>query len=238
MSPLKADQPDWKQWWSDKTDAGARSESNIQKQARERLDLLDGGESLLDFGCGTAELLIHYAPHYARVIGADYSESMLAQARLRIQEGPYQHVRLLHADERSIWSAIDESFDRITSTQVIQHMDPEQVDFFIAHAAQYLNPGGKIALFDIIDPRLTTLRNLGFFHPENRLPQLSRVIVNKALDMSVANIKAKLKNQPSNIVGYAYDQDMIERMGRKANLDMEFARSMYIEDRYHAILSS
>jgi len=172
-SRSKNDQSDWKELWSGRTDTDARLPSIIEKEVRERLLLLDGGESLLDFGCGTGEILIHIAPHYPRVIGADISLSMLEQARLKFQQGACQDIRLLCADEQSLWTKIDESFDRITSTQVVQHMDPEQVDHFITQAADHLNTGGRIVLFDMVHPHYLTFHKLGLLFPEYRPAHLS-----------------------------------------------------------------
>ncbi|MGA9189793.1 MAG: class I SAM-dependent methyltransferase, partial [Methanosarcina sp.] len=54
----------WSEYFSDKKDGGHRhsTEEFLSKEAKEKLLHLDGGTSLLDFGCGAGELLIYYAP--------------------------------------------------------------------------------------------------------------------------------------------------------------------------------
>ncbi len=76
----------WSEYFSDKKNGGHRysTEEFLFKEAKEKLLHLDGGISILDFGCGAGELLIYYAPNYELVVGVDFSSSMLDEARKKL----------------------------------------------------------------------------------------------------------------------------------------------------------
>src|SRR5665647_3613459 len=96
----------WAGYFSNMKNGGHRysTEEFLSKEAKEKLLHLDGGTSLLDFGCGAGELLIYYAPNYEMVVGADFSSSMLDEARKKIMAKNYENVCLIKADEKAVWN--------------------------------------------------------------------------------------------------------------------------------------
>ena len=86
----------WEEFFADKRSGGHRSsaEEFIAMEAREKLFHLDGGKTLLDFGCGAGELLVYYASEYEKTIGVDFSPSMLEEASKRIKEQRMQKYNL------------------------------------------------------------------------------------------------------------------------------------------------
>lgn len=96
----------WKDYWADKTDGQHRrqDEDFMENEAKEKLFLLEGGKSILDFGCGAAELLTYYSRVYDFNVGADFSASMLKSAAKRLEQfNSIDKVRLLHADDSQVW---------------------------------------------------------------------------------------------------------------------------------------
>lgn len=225
----------WAEYFSDKKTGGHRysTEEFLFKEAKEKLFHLNGGKSLLDFGCGAGELLIYYVPNYERVVGADFSNSMLFEAEKKMWQQNYKNVDLILADDETIWDKLNLSFDRITATEVIQYMTPEQIDAFIQHASNYLNEEGKIVLFDIIDPRLYSLWKVGWFSQNFRFwKTLPRVGMGY-----FKQISAILKNRPRDIIGDSHSPYLIEKIANKHGFKTEHVKSMYYEYRYHTILS-
>lgn len=53
----------WSRYWADQTDGGHRTsaEDFLRLEADEKLFHLGEGDSLLDFGCGSADLLAYFA---------------------------------------------------------------------------------------------------------------------------------------------------------------------------------
>ena len=143
----------WKTYWKNKENGGHRwqEESFLKKEAAEKLYHLSDGDSLLDFGCGSADLLAYYAQQYSYTVGVDFSQSMLDNARIRLDSFGCGNTELVQADDNTIWEKVSGCFDRITASGVVQYLTMAQVDSFINAASKRLNPGGKIVLFDVID---------------------------------------------------------------------------------------
>lgn len=225
----------WEEFFANKKHGGHRysTEEFLCKEAREKLFHLNRGKTLLDFGCGAGELLVYYAPEYEKLVGADFSASMLEEADKRIRERKYENINLILADDKTVWEKLDSSFDRITAAGVIQYLTDEEVDNFISNASKHLNKGGKIVLFDILNPHLYPLWKIGLFSRDVGCWKIFRKIGFEARTI----ISAKLKNRPKDILGYTHNPYTIEKIANKHGFKIEFVQSMYYEYKYHAIIS-
>lgn len=225
----------WAEYFLDKNKEGRRcsTEEFLYNEAKEKLFHLSGGKSLLDFGCGAGEFLIYYVPNYEKVVGVDFSSSMLFEAEKKIWEQNYKNVDLILADEETVWDRLDFSFDRITAAAVVQYLTPEQIDAFIHNASYCLNEGGKIVFFDIIDPRLYSLWKIGWFSQNFKFWKT----LPKAGFGCFRQLSAILKNRSEDMVADSHSPYLIEKIARNNGFTMEYIKSMYYEYRYHAILS-
>ncbi len=129
-------------------EATARWPAVVQLRAweRDRVDL-QPGESLLDVGCGIADVARSLAPLVApdgRVVGIDMSEAMLAVARERASaDGVAATFRVgdaMHLDE------VDGTFDACRSERMLQWVP--DVDAAVAEMARVLRPGGRLCVTD------------------------------------------------------------------------------------------
>jgi cyclopropane-fatty-acyl-phospholipid synthase len=224
----------WDEYFSNMKNGGHRysTEEFLSKEAKEKLLHLDGGSSIFDFGCGAGELLIHYAPIYKNVVGADFSSSMLDEAKRKVAEKDYQNVRLIEADDRTVWNELDTPFDRITATEVLQYLTFEQIENFVVNASGYLKNNGKIVFFDIIEPRLYILWKIGFFSKKISYWKLFPTIFVGLFDFA----SVSLNKSPKDIIGYSHSPYKIEKIANKYGFEIEFIRSSYYEYRYHVIL--
>ena len=134
----------WEEFFKDKKHGGHRysTEEFLAMEAREKLFHLDGGKTLLDFGCGSAELLTYYAPEYEKLVGVDFSPSMLGEASKRIRKKGCDNIDLILANHETLWEKLEFSFDRITAAGVIQYLTLQEIDKFIFDASKYLNREG------------------------------------------------------------------------------------------------
>ena len=158
---------------------------------------------------------------------------MLEEAGKRIRERKYENIDLILADDKTVWEKLDSSFDRITAAGVIQYLTDEEIDSFIANASRHLNKGGKIVLFDLLDPRLYPLWKIGLFSHDAGCWKIFRKIGFEVITI----ISASLKNRPKDILGYSHKPSTIEIIANKQGFEMEFVQSMYYEYKYHAIIS-
>jgi cyclopropane fatty-acyl-phospholipid synthase-like methyltransferase len=230
----------WSSYWSTRINGGHRSqeESFLQKETREKQFHLggpgEGGGSILDFGCGSADLLVYYAPYFKRVIGADFSESMLKNAGKKIVESGLDNIQLIQADDNSIWEKINQSFDFITSGQVIQYFTLGQVEAFIKKAKDFLEPGGKIIFFDVIDPRIYFLFELGIFQQK----KMDKLRIFKSF---IKTVKARAvrhsRGLPDREIGYGHLPHNIIKIANDCQFEAQYVCSMYYEYRYHLILT-
>lgn len=100
------------------------------------------GESVLDVGCGTADILsvmpdVHY-------VGFDISSPYIEKARKRWGGRGQFRDQLL--DKRAL--AGQGKFDLILATGLLHHMDDAEVDELFDALASGLKPGGRIVTVD------------------------------------------------------------------------------------------
>lgn len=229
----------WASYWATQINGAHRSqeESFLEKEGREKLFHLGvppGRDSLLDFGCGSGDLLVYYAPHFKRVIGSDFSESMLKNAANRIAERGLENISLLHADDNTIWEKNFGPFDIITTAGVIQYFSLGQVENLIKNGKRFLKPEGKIIFFDIIDPRIFFLFELGIFKSK-RIGAFR--ILKSFIALTMHRLKRKFRGLPISEMGYAHLPQAIIDIASKYQFTSRYCCSMYYEYRYHLILT-
>lgn len=229
----------WQNYWNAKTCGEHRSQEEdfLAKEAKEKLFHLNGGNTLLDFACGSADLFAYYCREYQSSIGVDFSEQMLAKAqeRLAMFGG---HAALIHADDSTVWKRLenhlgqDYQFDRITAGQVIQYLDGTQIEQFVAKGITHLTEGGLICLFDVVDCRTYELWKAGLFNSK----RLNTSVLFAVLIERLRGVKNSLKGRPFSDIDYTYSPNFFERLANKYNLQINIAYSMYYEYRYHVVL--
>jgi ubiquinone/menaquinone biosynthesis C-methylase UbiE len=110
-----------------------------------QLDLLDlePGLSVLEVGYGRGELLLHCAMIGARVTGVDYSPDAHEIAVRTLSDFPDADLRV--ADCRELPFA-ENSFDRVVSGDVIEHLNGEDGLQMLREIKRVLRPGGFLVI--------------------------------------------------------------------------------------------
>lgn len=100
------------------------------------------GERLLDIGCGWGAFLMHAAMHYGvQALGITLSEPQAELARERIRSAGLQDLcRVEVRDYRDLDEP--ESFDKLVSIGMIEHVGEQMLPEYFAHAFRLLRPGG------------------------------------------------------------------------------------------------
>ena len=120
-----------------------RGDESLESAQTAKLDYvcrklrLAPGERLLDIGCGWGALVIHAARHYGvRATGITLSEQQASLARERVAVAQLtSSVAIEIRDYRTL--AGDESFDKISSVGMVEHVGIERLDeyFRVAYGA-------------------------------------------------------------------------------------------------------
>ncbi|HEY1191475.1 MAG TPA: class I SAM-dependent methyltransferase [Gemmata sp.] len=95
------------------------------------------GRAALDLGCGTGRHALWLASRGAVVTAVDFSEGMLAEARLKPGAGAVRFV----AHDLHTPLPFGAEFDRVVSGLVLEHL--RELDPFFAEARRALKPGGR-----------------------------------------------------------------------------------------------
>jgi len=102
----------------------------------------------LDVCCGTGAALRHLQRACReRVVGIDFSQGMLDEARLRCGQG----VELVRGDALAL--PFDGEFDVVTSAGAFGHIERADEDRFVAGIARALRPGGRFVFVTSERPR-------------------------------------------------------------------------------------
>jgi SAM-dependent methyltransferase len=125
---------------------------------------LFAGARVLDIGCGTGNLTIRArrAESAVQITGIDPDPRALEKAR---KKAPGVTFERGYAQELPF---ADGSFDRVLSSMMLHHLDPEMRRAALGEAYRVLRPGGSVHIVDVVG------RHLSVAHADGELPGLLR----------------------------------------------------------------
>jgi putative AdoMet-dependent methyltransferase len=116
---------------------------------------VQAGMRLLDLGTGTGNLALRFAALGCELWCSDFSEAMLAKARLKLPSAQF----LLHDLRTELPVEWAPPFERIVSAYVFHHFPLDEKVKLIERLLPRLTPGGRILIADIAFPDATALEN-------------------------------------------------------------------------------
>ena len=117
-----------------------------------RLISLQPGQSLLDIGCGTGEVLYQLHKNFGTTVslyGIDPSNDMLDVARRKLQKVPQVSVELGTGEQLRF---SDASFDWVLSSLTFHHIPLEIKRATLRECQRVLKPEGKLLISDFGKP--------------------------------------------------------------------------------------
>lgn len=129
--------------WSANYDAVVNKTRDLEARA---LREIISGENLniLEIGCGTGKNTVWLLSKAKYLIGTDFSEEMLAKAKEKITA---ENVKFQQMDLREEWGYDENSFDLITCSLVLEHI--ENLDFVFQQARKVLKSSEKFYIGEL-----------------------------------------------------------------------------------------
>lgn len=135
-------------WWDESVEDGDPFHKAFIYPSVEKFLELQGGETILDAGCGNGALSRYLAKRGGKVLGIDFSVSLLESAKKRSEGIEYQIMDLTDRDDLKKL-ANSRQFDRIVCSMVLHDM-PQIKPFF--NALKFLLKKEGFFIFSIPHP--------------------------------------------------------------------------------------
>lgn len=123
--------------WSEIYDSNTNLTRDLDKTVTREMLAEKHFDSVLEIGCGTGKNTVFLAQIADKVLAFDFSEGMVQQARKKVQA---DNVRFEMADITQPWQCADSSFDLVTCSLVLEHI--QDLSHIFSEAARTLKPGG------------------------------------------------------------------------------------------------
>jgi ubiquinone/menaquinone biosynthesis C-methylase UbiE len=122
----------------------------LEKYRGHAIDLLGDldGAVVLDVGCGTGRsfpLLVERVGERGKIIGVDYSEGMLEQARRRIQAEGWSNIELVHGDAARL-DGVPGPVDAVTAIWCLGIV--YDLEAALNRTVDLIRPGGRLSIMD------------------------------------------------------------------------------------------
>lgn len=220
-----------KKFWSDKNDPHHhhRSEDWFDKYYREFYFHTGGYDSITDVGCGSGEFLIRFASDFKKVTGLDMSESMVEEAKKKVNQSGATNISVHCGAALDIDKVLTEKTDVIFSNGVVQYLTPPQFKTFVTKCMPLLNENGIIMMMNIPNFNLEVLYYLGIFkNTDNKIT--AKELQKKIRKFNFMIWKQKLRNP-----GYEYEPGLgfwhsipdVKTFAAELGLEAEFYNSIY-----------
>lgn len=130
--------------WAETYDSQPNPTRDLAATALRQMNLELDGLKIIEVGCGTGRNTEWLADRAAGLIGLDFSETMLARARARVN---HPSVRFVHHDVRTTWPLADASANLILAMLILEHV--EHLEAVFSQAARVLTSGGQLLLCEL-----------------------------------------------------------------------------------------
>lgn len=108
---------------------------------------IQGGESVLDIGCGRGELTYQCARKGCRVMAVDYSSDSIELTRETVSKLPAQLQKDITIAAMDVTRMdISEKFDAVFMIDLVEHLYDWQLEILFSKVRDLLKPGGRLII--------------------------------------------------------------------------------------------
>ena len=150
------------------------------------------GDHALDLCCGTGDIALALARRGADVVGLDFSEPMLAVARLKNAKCKMQNAKFFQGDALQL-PFPDNSFEIVTVGYGLRNL--ASLDTGLHEMQRVAKPGGRLLVLDFGKPDNALWRKLYFGYLRLFVPLLGRMFCGNPA--AYAYILESLKHYPA-----------------------------------------
>ncbi len=133
--------------WAKTYDSDHNRTRDLAAQVLRQADLNFADRRVIEVGCGTGrntEWLSRLAAAASEIVALDFSEEMLARARVRVRD---PRICFVQHDVRTAWPLADSSADVVIAMLVLEHV--EHLEPVFAEAFRTLNAGGELFICEL-----------------------------------------------------------------------------------------
>jgi malonyl-CoA O-methyltransferase len=146
------------------------------------------GLDFADIGCGTGRWTLKLAAAGARPIGLDFSEAMLAKAKVKPGAAA---ARFIHHDLAKPMPLADAAFDRVLCSLVLEHI--ADLDLLFAEMRRICRPDGFVVVSAMHPAMMLRGIQARFTHPETGRDTRPQSHANTIADYLMAAVRAGLR---------------------------------------------
>lgn len=233
----------FKQYWQGKEKSGHRfdTEDFYKSKADEIASIVEPEHrklNCIDLGCGAGELLFYLQDYLNIEVGLDFSDSMLAKAKIRLSD---KNITLVNADlfeylpnhTHQVW---------LTCQAINQYLNSIEQEKFLELFANH--PKSKaLYLFDCVDPIRYQVLSLGssyiFKNSKNSKESLKETFyayikqIKFCFKMAIKSPNSICQKIENPGMGYGFLPKFWLFECEKRHLHIEIFSSKYYEYRYH-----
>lgn len=130
--------------WSENYDTVDNKTRDLEAKALRESVSIPESLNILEIGCGTGKNTEFLQTKAKHLVGADFSAEMLTKARNKIAA---ENVEFKQMDLREKWNFAENSFDLITCSLALEHI--ENLDFVFAQAHKVLRINGQFYIGEL-----------------------------------------------------------------------------------------
>ncbi len=131
-------------FWKDDTSSLDQAEEEMLRLTAERAELQEGGQRILELGCGWGSLTLWMATHYpdAQITAISNSKTQREYINAQLAERHLTNVTVRTVNMIDYLGEGEALFDRVVSVEMFEHMKNYQL--LLQRIATWLKPGGML----------------------------------------------------------------------------------------------